>query len=815
MIGRSWVWVALASLFFLSAAAIVDRAEEARFAEAERLAVFEAASGKRALLEAHLNARLHIISGLTALVHGQPDLRPDQFSTYAAGLVSGISGVRAVQLASGAVISHVWPLAGNSQSVGHDLLADPERRDATQRTISGRRLVLAGPFPLRQGGEGLVARQPIFLTKGGQESFWGLAIVVLDLQQLLFNAGLNDPGSIRIALRGKDGRGGEGEPFFGDPKLFRADAVLMDVTFPHGTWQLAAEPEGGWSVARPGRWRFVAIAILMAGLVAVAGIHLARNLERRRQAEEAMERNLAASNTVARILSLSLLPQPLEQVLEQALQEILGLSWLRLEQRGSIFLTNRSQGHLVLAAQHSLPDEVCLSCRSIPIGHCLCGRAAAEATTVFAAHIDARHAKLSPNLSDHGHYCVPICGGEGVLGVLNTYIAPGQDRQDDRERFLAVAADTLAGIIERCRVQRAFGESEQRTRALMNASADASFLIDRDGAILACNAALADAYGSRPEELVDHTYFSLLPEAQALYLQRQFSIAFDFAQPVHLFDERDGRTFEVRVYPISNETGTVVQAAVFSRDITEQKNAARAIETAAAELARSNEDLQQFAYATSHDLRQPLRMVSSYLALIERKLGSELGEDTKTYLGYAVNGAKRMDRLIVDLLDYSRVGRSGEAMAEVPLQEVVAEALENLGPAIADVGAEVEIDGPLPVVVGGRLELLRLFQNLIGNAVKYRSEARKSQVAIKASRDADGWLISVRDNGMGIPAEAHSRVFGVFQRLAGSEGHDGTGIGLAICKKIVEHHGGRIWVESEPDFGANFLFTLPVAYPRP
>jgi light-regulated signal transduction histidine kinase (bacteriophytochrome) len=228
-----------------------------------------------------------------------------------------------------------------------------------------------------------------------------------------------------------------------------------------------------------------------------------------------------------------------------------------------------------------------------------------------------------------------------------------------------------------------------------------------------------------------------------------------------------------------------------------------------AELQRSNAELQQFAYVASHDLRQPLRMVCSYLGLIQRRLGDRMDADIKEFMDYATGGASRMDRLILDLLEYSRIGRLSSDAGPVPLAEVATESLDNLQVAVREARAEITVADGLPVVTGHRSELVRLFQNLIGNAVKYRAADRVPVIEVGCRAEGRHWLVWVKDNGIGIPADSRERVFDVFQRLVADTQYEGTGIGLAVCRKIVEHHGGKIWVEGDPGQGSTFLFTLP------
>ncbi len=238
-----------------------------------------------------------------------------------------------------------------------------------------------------------------------------------------------------------------------------------------------------------------------------------------------------------------------------------------------------------------------------------------------------------------------------------------------------------------------------------------------------------------------------------------------------------------------------------------------------AQLAASNQELERFAYVASHDLQEPLRTVASYLQLIARRYQDKLDADGREFIGFAVDGATRMQGMIRDLLDYSRVQTQGQPFAPVDLNGVLADVLGDLRLAIEENAATVTHDS-LPVVTGDASQLHRLLQNLVGNAIKYRGEA-PPRIHVAASRledggvrmpdgaPAKGWLISVRDNGIGIEAEFFDKVFHLFQRLHGREQYSGTGLGLALCKRIVERHGGAIWVESTPGEGSTFYVALP------
>jgi len=224
-------------------------------------------------------------------------------------------------------------------------------------------------------------------------------------------------------------------------------------------------------------------------------------------------------------------------------------------------------------------------------------------------------------------------------------------------------------------------------------------------------------------------------------------------------------------------------------------------------LSRSNKDLEQFAYVASHDLQEPLRAVSGFVELLKRNLEKSLDEKTSEYMNFSIDGAKRMQSLINGLLEYSRVGTQGKKPQKVNSKEAFDEALARLQAGIEESGAKITADD-LPVIYFDDQQLARLFQNLIGNAIKFRSD-QTPQIHVSAVHQDAAWRFAIRDNGIGIEPQYAERIFMIFQRLHTRKTYAGTGIGLSICKKIVERHGGKIWVESVPGSGSTFYFTVP------
>ena len=266
---------------------------------------------------------------------------------------------------------------------------------------------------------------------------------------------------------------------------------------------------------------------------------------------------------------------------------------------------------------------------------------------------------------------------------------------------------------------------------------------------------------------------------------------------------KDGRPIDVSltVSPIRDRHGCVIGFSETARDITEQKRAQ-------ATLLRSNEELRQFTFAAAHDLQEPLRNIDLYCQMLDAQYKGNLDAEADEYLGIVIESARRMQNLIKDLLAYTQaVDAHDQARHSVDCSEICQTALDNLASALADCQANVSVT-PLPTVVAEPTHIMQLFQNLISNALKYRAKERRPQIDVSAERRDDGWVLSVKDNGIGIAPEYHDRIFGVFKRLHGRD-VPGTGIGLAICRRIVDHYGGRLWLESEVGQGSTFYFSFP------
>ncbi len=438
---------------------------------------------------------------------------------------------------------------------------------------------------------------------------------------------------------------------------------------------------------------------------------------------------------------------------------------------------------------------------------------------------------------------------------------------NDLDGKLAGLTGVMVDITQRKKAEESLHESEKRLNDILNHLPDATFAINCEGMVIFWNKALEDMlqvkaddmigkvnyeysipfYGDRrpilidlilktDDEFLNSQYYNIKRDKHAIMAETTIS---------NFFGNEDMILWG-KASPLYDEEGKMMGAIESMRDITEMRKAElelqkyhenleeqveerteelektnEKLKSAIAkheeaeikmselvvELKRSNKDLEQFAYVASHDLQEPLRMVSSFTQLIERKYRDKLDEDANEYIWYVVDGAKRMQSLINDLLSYSRVTTKVKDFTKINLNETVDEAIFNLEIAIEENNAIVVVDS-LPPIYGDSSQMVQLFQNIIGNAIKYRSE-KIPEIHISASEGDQEWIFKIEDNGIGIQPEYNERIFQIFQRLHGSHAYSGTGIGLAICKKIVELHGGSIWVNSKPGEGSIFYFTIP------
>jgi PAS domain S-box-containing protein len=396
-------------------------------------------------------------------------------------------------------------------------------------------------------------------------------------------------------------------------------------------------------------------------------------------------------------------------------------------------------------------------------------------------------------------------GGERFLAGVTLTAVPADGR-------VVGFAMTIADLT----VERELRQSHAMFEGILAIASDAVVCIDESHRIVFFNQGAEKIFGHRASEALGQPLQLLIPPqfrpGHAEQIER-FGRSPVAARQMGERGAISGLRKSGEVFPAEASIsklavgGTTIFTAVL-RDITERKAAEEAMAKQAAELTRSNRELEQFAYVASHDLQEPLRMVASYTQLLERRYGAKLDEDAREFISYAVDGVTRMQALINDLLAYSRAGTRSAPFEVVEAEAVLDRVLATLEPTIEEARATV-VREPLPSVLADPVQLGQVLQNLIQNAIKFRKPDVAPVVRISAEAMGGEWVFTIADNGIGIAPEFRARIFALFQRLHSRDEYPGTGIGLSICQKIVERHGGRIWVGGTPGEGSTFHFTLP------
>ena len=359
------------------------------------------------------------------------------------------------------------------------------------------------------------------------------------------------------------------------------------------------------------------------------------------------------------------------------------------------------------------------------------------------------------------------------------------------------------------------GESQERLLGIIASATDAIVTVDRDQRITLFNPAAERMFRCPASDAVGGPLDRFIPErfrkSHGAHIEEFAKTgvtarAMGHQRPLAAL-RADGVEFPVEATISQVTVGGQTLFTAIVRDITERVRSDEALARQAEALARSNVELERFAYVASHDLQEPMRTVRSFAQLLQRRCADQLSGDAREYLQFITDGVQRMQTLINDLLAYSRVTSQGGAFGPADCNQVLRMVIDNLQASIESHGAEVAV-GPLPTVVGDATQLGQVFQNLVVNAIKFHG-ARPPRIRVAAAEGPGEWVFSVADNGIGISPEYFERIFIIFQRLHTIEEYGGTGIGLAICKKIVERHGGRIWVESKVGEGSTFYFSIP------
>jgi PAS domain S-box-containing protein len=394
---------------------------------------------------------------------------------------------------------------------------------------------------------------------------------------------------------------------------------------------------------------------------------------------------------------------------------------------------------------------------------------------------------------------------------LHWIYAKGQaqfETDGEAYRYTGTAMD----ITQRKQWELALRRSQATLKAIIDNTPAVIYMKDRKSRLILANQGLEKLLGAREEELLGKSDYDFWAKEYADKLRENDLKVFESGQSLKTEEiipaEGVQRTYIVHKFPLYIEGHDESIVCGISMDITEQKESENALRTLSAELQRSNRELEQFASVASHDLKEPIRMVNSYLQLLSKKVWGQLDETSRGYLTFALDSSKRMCDLVDSLLKYAKLGSKRLDLEAIEVNSLLRDVIENLGSMIRDAKAEIQFQG-LPTIRADRIQLAQLFQNLISNGLKFSRKDQAPRVRITSQEAKDGWTFAVEDNGIGIEPEYRGEIFDIFRRLHPQSDYPGEGIGLATCKRIAERHGGRIWVEASSLGGASFSFRLP------
>jgi PAS domain S-box-containing protein len=545
---------------------------------------------------------------------------------------------------------------------------------------------------------------------------------------------------------------------------------------------------------------------------------IARDISGRKRAERAIQElnaqlvtDLAAMTRLqqisTRMMEAKNFPRLLDEILAVGI-EITGADM------GNIQLLE--DGVLKIAAQRGFGPAFLEFFNSTTAGAAACGTAMERGERVIVEDVAS-----SPIFGGTPALAVMLGGGAlsvqstplitrrgEVLGVLSTHYRTRHRPADRDFRLLDILARQTADLIERKRAETALLASEARFRQLADAMPQIVWTARPDGYVDYYNERWYEFTGFSRDTFGDSSWEPILHPEDIPHTREIYYSAIHSGQSYNIeyrlwdrFEERF-RWFVGRALPVRDWQGKIVKWFGTCTDIDEQKRVQD-------ELRRINQDLEQFAYSASHDLQEPVRSVKVFSELLAKRYGDELDDEALKFMGFVNSGATRMETMVRDLLAYTRVTSLDQPVEPADATEALESALSNLAVSISEAGAKVSA-GPLPSVRVHAAHLQQLFQNLVGNAIKYRSPERSPEVRVTAKRQDHSWVFVVSDNGIGIDPKYKEVIFGLFKRLHTAEEYSGTGIGLALCQRIVNRYHGRIWVESEPGQGSTFRFTLPV-----
>jgi PAS domain S-box-containing protein len=784
---RPWTIAVLVTAISLSVLVLVERLEWSRHEQQVRLDTLNRVSTLRARLEGELNGTLELTRGLAAVITVTQDISQSQFEAIAREMMWQKRHIRNVTLAKGTVITYVYPSQGNVAAVGRDYRDMAEQWPAVQRMFETRQSVLAGPVALIQGGVAIIGRTPVFAddTEGdGWTRPWGVIAVPISLDSVLETAGITDPDlGMDLAIRGSDGLGENGAVFFGNPDLFARNPVVLDVTLPGGTWQIAALPRGGWDHLQPVqivqlRTLGGALSLLLGGF---AWVWMRRQDERR----DVQARLTTSESRLAGILSA--VPFPLAVLARKD---------------GRVLYANQRAGRLM-----GLPAEQLIG-RLLPHG------------TVSKRDRSA----LMNQLAERGFVDdveIRLRNAAGRPFWAQISLIPFE--QDGPA--ILVACNDITG---RKAAEAALQDQLSLHQTVIDTIPNAIFYRDTQGHYLGCNRAFTEMAGASRDRILGSTLAGLGGDEELTSQSGESDRALiNDAKRTHVYETTvrhpSGWTIRALVHKAAfrNAEGRVAGIVGCATDISDRIAIEEELTRARDQAEAANRAKSEFLAVISHEIRTPMNGI---LGMAHLLLDTDLDPVQHDYAATIHSSGEALLTILNDILEFSRLeaGRTVVLSEAFSLPEVLRGVAALMMPRAREKGVDLtlDVDPGLPdPVLGDAARLRQVLLNLVGNAVKFTDKGGVSLSAFLLG-NRNGKLqarLEVRDTGIGIPPEARGRLFTSFTQADSSISRrfGGTGLGLAISKRLVELMGGEIGVDSEPGRGSRFWFTLPLGTATP
>ncbi len=772
-------------------------------------------SAVRANLESALNRRLHLIRGLTAFVIAKPNFTKEEFEAFVQELNAHQNGIRSLQLAPNAVVTYIYPEKGNEAAKGHDLLNDPKRRKAVLHAIEKKKFIIAGPVELKQGGQALIGRVPIFLTSrnelGLTKKFWGLAIILVDLEPLFEEAHLHDINpQLEIALRGENGLGPQGAPFFGNPDIFQnSDSVILNVSLPNGSWQIAANVRQNWRTSWAGRGLFYTLGIFSVLISGWLVFQLVRK------------------------------PAQLQETIDQ------GATQLR-----TLFTAIRSVATGIVITDRNGVIEWINPAFSQETGY-------APNDIIGKTHV-LLNSGLQPKTFYQDLWQTILAGkswrGEftnrhknGRLYVDESIITPVLDQYNQVERFIAVKQD----ITKRRQEETALQASNLRFHSLIQSARDAIIIANQDGHIEIWNRGASEIFGYKEEEVIHRAMDFLMPEQYRNRHNQGIRRLLEHNKKpdqLHSFTKeltglrKDQTEFPLELSLSHWKMGNQWFHLAIIRDLTSRKTIEQELKNYAEKLEVMVEErtrqllhterlatLGTFSAGIAHEIKNPNSFISGNVAFLQQfwslaaPILQQATEDKPDFNKVArflqevapalegINkGSDRIRTIIESLKSYATGNRGTEKkpiLLSAPLQEA-----QTLLQHRFKQGTQLLLTVPddLKLLCNAQ-EISQIFINLFNNAMDAMDEATKQSnrtIWVEACRLEKEIQILIKDNGPGIPKQAHETIFDPF--FTTKDPTRGTGLGLSIVKGIIENHHGRITLLTHEPPGATFEIVFPL-----